>query len=235
MSVGPDLERVIATWLAEEAPARAPDRILGAAARTIDRTRQRRFGARWREPMTVSPARLLAAAVVIVALAVGVGWVSRSSAGVGAPTSTPAPDASVAATPDASAGPTLESYKRARDRVCTAASADVDALRLGFARIYDPELTAEERTQQVAALEGVAERMLSMIRELRAIDPPEELTDEHATDIARWESVAGLISETVSRVRRQQYAEGEAIDRSIDPISRRIEAFEARYGLAPCP
>jgi hypothetical protein len=44
MNAGPDVERLIAGWLAEEAPGRAPDRILESAGRVIDRTNQRRFG-----------------------------------------------------------------------------------------------------------------------------------------------------------------------------------------------
>jgi hypothetical protein len=49
MNAGPDVERLIAGWLVEEAPGRAPDRILESVGRVIDRTNQRRFGAAVRD------------------------------------------------------------------------------------------------------------------------------------------------------------------------------------------
>lgn len=68
MNAGPDVERLISGWLLEEAPGRAPDRILEAAGRTIDRTHQRRFVAGWR-PRTMF--ERLAAAAVSAVLAIG--------------------------------------------------------------------------------------------------------------------------------------------------------------------
>ena len=91
MNAGPDVERLISNWLVEEAPERAPDRILGTAARTIDRTKQRRFGAAWREPMLISTSRLVAAAAIVIAAVVGAGLIGRSTAGVGDRPSTSAP------------------------------------------------------------------------------------------------------------------------------------------------
>ena len=92
MNAGPDVERLIADWLVEEAPARAPDRILDAAAKVIDRTKQRRFAAAWREPMTFSIARLVAIlAIATVVVGGGAAWIGRSTAGIGVPTATEAP------------------------------------------------------------------------------------------------------------------------------------------------
>ena len=48
MNAGPDVERRISSWLAEEVPTRAPDRILPAAFERTRHTHQRRFGAAWR-------------------------------------------------------------------------------------------------------------------------------------------------------------------------------------------
>jgi hypothetical protein len=45
MNAGPDVERLLSDWLMEEAPARAPDRLLLVASDRLDHTRQR---ARWR-------------------------------------------------------------------------------------------------------------------------------------------------------------------------------------------
>ena len=110
MNAGPDVERLISGWLHEEAPGRAPDRILEAAGRTIDRTRQRRFGAVWRESM--SGLRGLAAAAVLGALVVaGAFYVLRPALGPGnqpSPSITASPSASAGAPPSAapSAAPT---------------------------------------------------------------------------------------------------------------------------------
>ena len=85
MNAGPDVERLISDWLTEEAPAHAPDRILDAAARTIDRTKQRRLVAAWRDTMTISLGRLAAAAAVVLAAIVGAGLLGRASVSVAAP------------------------------------------------------------------------------------------------------------------------------------------------------
>ena len=76
MNAGRDVERLIADWLVEESPGRAPDRILATAAHTIDRTKQRPLAAErglripWRLRTMNSLTRLAAIAVVAV-VAVG--------------------------------------------------------------------------------------------------------------------------------------------------------------------
>jgi hypothetical protein len=104
MNAGPDVERLISDWLVEEAPERAPDRILGEASTTIERTKQRRFGAAWREPMMLSTSRLVVAAAVVIAAVVGAGWIGRSSAGVGTSATTPVPPAPSGSPQSPSAG-----------------------------------------------------------------------------------------------------------------------------------
>ncbi len=95
MNAGPDVERLISGWLREEAPGRAPDRVLEAAGRTIDRTRQRRFVAGWRESMF--GLRGLAAAAAIAALVVaGAFYVTRPSLGPG---DQPTPSITIEPTP----------------------------------------------------------------------------------------------------------------------------------------
>jgi hypothetical protein len=64
MNAGPDIERLITSWLIEESPGRAPDRILEAAGRVIDRTHQRRFVAAWREPMHLTIRGFMVAAAI---------------------------------------------------------------------------------------------------------------------------------------------------------------------------
>ena len=98
MNAGPDVERLISGWLHEEAPGRAPDRILEAAGGTIDRTHQRRFVAGWRESM--STLRGLAAAAALGALVVaGAIYVIRPSISPG-----DQPSPSITTTPSGSAG-----------------------------------------------------------------------------------------------------------------------------------
>ena len=105
MNAGPDVERLISDWLVEEAPERAPDRILGEASRSIERTKQRRFGAVWREPMMLSTSRFVVATAIVIAAVVGAGWIGRSSAGVGNSSTTPVPPAPSGSRPAASAHP----------------------------------------------------------------------------------------------------------------------------------
>ena len=105
MNAGPDVERLISDWLVEEAPERAPDRILDEASRSIERTKQRRFGAVWREPMMLSTSRLVVATAIVIAAVVGAGWIGRSSAGVGNSSTTPVPPAPSGSRPAASAHP----------------------------------------------------------------------------------------------------------------------------------
>lgn len=93
MNAGPDVERRISSWLAEEVPTRAPDRILPTAFDRSRHTRQRRIGAGWRSPlMNASAWRIAAAAAVVVLIFVaGAAYLgmSGSSGGVGGPASTP--------------------------------------------------------------------------------------------------------------------------------------------------
>ena len=102
MNARRDVERVIADWLIEEAPGRAPDRILVNAGRAIDRTRQRRFAVAWREPMRLSLRGLAAAAAIGAVLVGGTIFALRGgpSGTVGGPA--PAPSASPSPSPSPS-------------------------------------------------------------------------------------------------------------------------------------
>lgn len=101
MNAGPDVERLISSWLREEAPGRAPDRLLEAAGRTIDRTRQRRFAAWWAgsavRPRGFAAAwaigALIVAGVAVLALRPGTGPGNPPSP---SPTAIPSPTAAAA-------------------------------------------------------------------------------------------------------------------------------------------
>jgi len=92
MNAGPDVERRISSWLAEEVPTRAPDRILPAAFERTRQTHQRRFGAAWRS-ITMNRTWQLATVAVVGVLIIGLGavWLGGSW-GVGGPSGpTPSP------------------------------------------------------------------------------------------------------------------------------------------------
>jgi hypothetical protein len=105
MNAGPDVERLIAGWLAEEAPGRAPDRILDLAGRAIDRTRQRRFGVGWRESMTRNRGLAAAALVGVVVLGSALYLVGLNPGGVGGPATAPPTSPNTSASPSATLSP----------------------------------------------------------------------------------------------------------------------------------
>jgi hypothetical protein len=165
MNAGPDVERLIAGWLVEEAPGRAPDRILEAAGRVIDRTRQRRFVVAWREDMT--GIRGLAAAAVLATVAIaGIVYFARPSLGPGGP---PSPSPSALATPSAppspSAGPLMAGPLVAGTYIGpTLQVADIVA-----AVNADTTLTPADRTQVIDGFLGIrGKSTFSVIIDLRA-------------------------------------------------------------------
>jgi hypothetical protein len=101
MNAGPDVERRISDWLAEQVPSRAPDRILPTAFEQTRHTRQRRFGAAWRSiPMNRTWQLATAAVVGILIIAVGAAFLGGSQSGVGGPPSaTPPPTIAPTASP----------------------------------------------------------------------------------------------------------------------------------------
>jgi len=104
MNAGRGTERLIAEWLAEEAPPRAPDRILVRADDVIDHTRQRQFAAAWRDTVTISFARIAAVAAVVLAAVIGAAAVGRATAPSG-PAGTTASSPPVASVAPAQAAP----------------------------------------------------------------------------------------------------------------------------------
>ena len=84
MNAGPDVERLIADWLHEEAPGRAPDRVLEAAGRSIDRMHKRRSIAEWRLPQMNRFGLAIAAIATVVAVVVGGSYLFGSGPGPGA-------------------------------------------------------------------------------------------------------------------------------------------------------
>ncbi len=87
MNAGPDVERRVSDWLAEQTPTRAPDRILPATFERTRHARQRRFGAAWRS-ISMNRTWQLATAAVVGLLIIGLGVVfvsGRQGSGGGGP------------------------------------------------------------------------------------------------------------------------------------------------------
>ena len=84
MNAGPDVERRISSWLADEIPIRAPDRILPAAFDRTRHTQQRRFGVAWRT-ITMNRTWQLVTAAVVGVLLIGLGavWLGGRAASAG--------------------------------------------------------------------------------------------------------------------------------------------------------
>lgn len=162
MNAGRDVERLIAAWLAEEAPVSSPDGILHAAARVIDRTKQRRaWRVPWRLPSMNCPA--LAAAIVVAAVVAVAAFVFlREPASVASPPS-PAPSAAAVAAssapsveptpPDATASATTSDAPTA-----SAFAADIDGspFAIPFRMTWDTPVTIHMKSQEADFISNAA-------------------------------------------------------------------------------
>lgn len=235
MNAGRDVERLIAGWLVEEAPARAPDRILADAGRTIDRTKQRRFTAAWREPMIISTGRLLAAAAVVLVAVVGAGWLGRSTAPSGQVPTSSQPIGSPTPSPSLSSNVTLESYRAARNAVCRAAAQQLNPLKPRFLGVWDGSITPAQRADWVAGLRQFANGYDDMTAGLAEIDAPPDTAKDHAINIGQLRSETSLIRAIASYLEAHQDAQAQGVDQSTDPISQAVASWEQSLGLAQCP
>jgi hypothetical protein len=234
MNAGPDVERLISDWLIEEAPERAPDRILGAAARTIERTKQRRFGAAWREPMLITSTRLAVAAVVIVAVVAGAALFGRSTAGVvGAPSPSEARPSAMAST-SPTANVTIQDYKRARDAICTPAITQVIALNEQDAKLHPADSPAD-LAASITVLEQTIAVGSATVDKLAALEPPSVVAADHAADVTHHRDSLAVLKEALAKLRAGKVAEATAIGDATTPLSGLEEAFESKYGLEGCP
>jgi hypothetical protein len=234
MNAGRDVEPLISGWLSEEAPEHAPDRILTSAGRIIDRTRQRRPGAAWKEPTMTSTARLLGAAAVLIVAVAGAAWIGRSTAGVGGPSSTQS-SASPAPTPTPSApAVTLESYRAARDAYCKPANTRLIALNAQGDKL-DPAGSAADRVAMISILQQIIALGDEEIAHLSALDAPPEMAADHAIDIVHHQDSVALLREMLTLLEAGKVTEANAVSDATQAMSSADEAFEAKYSLAGCP
>ena len=234
MNAGRDVERLIADWLVEEAPARAPDRILADAGLAIDRTKQRWFAAAWREPMIISTGRLLVAAAVVVIAVASAGWLGRMSAPGSAAPGSSGGDVS-SPSPSASPPPTLESFRAARNAICERALPSARALNDAFSDPYDPGLTQAERSARADRLQDIVDFGIALRAEIAAIPVPPELAAEQTANLTRSEDLQIVLEQEILLLRTGKVSEAQQLDLLTDPINRQAEQFEQKYNLSPCP
>jgi hypothetical protein len=222
MSAGRDVERLIATWLVEESPGRAPDRILEGAAQTIDRTKQRRFGAAWREPVSISMRGLAAMAAVLILAVIAAGWIGRSTAGVGA---APTPALSTSPTPPASDGaPSVAAYQRAFAAVCASLAPVADA---------PPSAAPAELG---AFLQATIARGNNEVAGFEAIQAPPVVLADHLANIQTTKDVLVLLSHEADLVAAGKLDEANTVDEATGPLNALREQFAVKWGLSTdCP
>lgn len=231
MNAGRDVERLITSWLVEEAAPGAPDRVLESTRQVVRRTNQRRFAAIWRESM-FTPARLGAiAALLVIALGTGF-WIGRATSVSG-----PAAPAAPAATPTPSSGSdvTLETYRAARNALCHKYVALVGPLNAKLSRIYDPTLPAADRAIEVQALTDIATEVDLLVTELEALEPPASIAGAHVAQLANYRQVISLMRQEFPLITAGDYAGAQTLDNATSPVARDIERFEAANSLDPCP
>jgi hypothetical protein len=220
MNAGRDVERLIATWLVEESPGRAPDRILANAAGTIDRTRQRRFLAAWREPVSIGLRGFAASAAVLILALIGAAWIGRSTASVGTGPSQ-APATSPAATP---ASVTLAQYRAAFAAVCAS-----------ITRPSEPG-PSPSPAELVAFLQATIAMGNDEAARFEALQPPPDLVTDHLANIQTLKDVLALLNHEIELIQANKLDEVATVDESTGSLNRSREQFAAKYGLSTaCP
>ncbi len=225
------LERAARSWL-EDGPTQVPDRAVEAALLHIETTSQERdLRIPWRASIMSTPARLAAAAVVVIAIVAGGAYaLGPRSDGVGGPQTSPEPTATPT---DAQAA--LVAYRSARDALCSAATATATPLHDPMVLIWDGSISAEQRADWVAALDSYDDLYRGLIDDLGKLSPPAELVAGHAANVAKFETQRTLIRQIADYLRRGLDAQAEGVDHSTDPIGADIENWEAANGLVNCP
>lgn len=230
MNAEHDVQRAIAGWLHETAIERAPDRVLERTAGAIDRTKQRRQAA-WRVSMFSSPFKVIAAGLAVIALALGAGLVGRSTADVGdaspspvAPSTSPAPS-----------GTSMAMYRLERNLICAAGQLEKDPLIERYTRLYEPDATAAEKADGIAAMEQFIELGEEVQADLAKLDPPAEIADEHAANLIRSRDMIALLRHMVSLLNAGNYEDALVVDKSTDAIAADMDRFEQANALTGCP
>lgn len=234
MNAGRHVERLIADWLVDEAPRRAPDRLLESAAQAIDHTNQRRFSGAWRESMTVT-LRGLAIAAVVAVIAIGGALVLLRPSPADTGTSSPTPRQSAEPLPSTADGVTVAAFKAARDVICTAGTAQRDQLRPRMIRVYDEAATEAERADGLAAIDDYIAMEAPLIESLAALEAPPSLRDAHVANVQQYRDVLTLVREISRRLHAGDVAGALPIDETTDVFGIEMQDWEQTYNFLACP
>ena len=186
--------------------------------------------------MTFSIARLVAVlAILVVVVGGGAVWLGRSTAGVGAPNATQSPPSPSPATPSPSPnGPTLQSYRAARDAICAPLLQQIIALNDAGATLH-PDTTPGDLAASIANLEGVIALGEGEIASLATLMPPAAVAADHAADVTHHRDTLAVLKEALAKLRAGKVAEANAIADATKPLSGAEGAFEGKYALGGCP
>jgi hypothetical protein len=180
--------------------------------------------------MILSTGRLLAAAAVILVAVAAAGWIGRTTAAVG-DTPRPAPTAGASA----SAAPTLESYRQARNVICNAASARLNPLKSRFLGIWNGSITPAQRADWVAGLTTFTHGYEQLATDLDGLAPPPDLAAGHAANVSGLRDLTSLIQSVAADLAAGKDAQAQGVDQAINPLGARGATWETSLNLAPCP
>jgi hypothetical protein len=120
----------------------------------------------------------------------------------------------------------IAAYRQARNAVC-------EDLSL---RSMPPDANpVANPSGAVAVLRSVIARGNDEMTRLSALAAPPELQAEHLASIQAMRDIITLLEHEVDLINQGKGGEVAAVDQQTAPLSRLIEQFEQKYGLAGCP
>jgi hypothetical protein len=147
------------------------------------------------------------------------------------PTGT-APSAAQSASPEASV--TIESYRKARNAICTPAITQVIALNEAGGKLH-PADSPEDLAATITNLEQIIAVGSDTVDQLASLTPPSIMAADHAADVTHHRDSLAVLTEALTQLRAGKVAEAMAIGDATNAMSALEEAFESKYGLAGCP
>ena len=128
------------------------------------------------------------------------------------------------------------SYRAARNAICHGGEAARQAFdaRIGTG-LYDPATPAAQRAAKAAALREFTDWAEGILDQLASLPVPSDMAVDASVSVSASRGSLQLIRQELQLIQAGKLAEAEAMDVSTDPISREVESFESKYGLASCP
>lgn len=181
--------------------------------------------------MYVTPLRLAGLAAVLAIALIGGGIIGRATG--------PA-DAGALPTPVPSTAPsggavTVDSYRIARNAVCSRHAAAAEPLKGQLDGIFDPETPAADRASKTQALLAIVSEIEAAIRGLQELEAPPALAAGHAAYITRYQDMALFIREVLSRINTGDLEGAASVDEAINTLNSPMLEFEENNQLVSCP